>query len=392
DPATSERLHMREDTHLVTEVETRRRLVHDEDRRLLRERTGHQCQLTLAAAHLGIRPVGEMRDAEHVQRGIGVAPGAGRGRRKETDGRCASHPPHPARREGKRSCLRLRHIAEHARELAARPIADRRAVDEHRTVMGLEQPQQCSEQRRFAAAVGAEQAKHFAGRHREADVTADDAARVAERQVLHLQPLVPPEHPYRGAARIHMKKGAPMNAVSTPSGISMRAAVRASVSTPSRYPAPSRIEAGRSRLKSGPTRNRARCGTRSPIQPTTPLIDTTPAVMSVAAAMTARPGRRVPPPSARASSSPSVITFIRQRSSTSGINPSTTLGVTALTSPIVTEARLPRSQKVIAGSWLYGSARYLSRDTSEPSSVPITMPASTRTRMGSWRRSAAPVA
>src|SRR5215472_1021720 len=52
------RTQMREDTHLVTEVETRRRLVHDEDRRLLRERTGHQCQLTLAAAHLGIRPVG----------------------------------------------------------------------------------------------------------------------------------------------------------------------------------------------------------------------------------------------------------------------------------------------------------------------------------------------
>jgi hypothetical protein len=72
--------------------------------------------------------------------------------------------------------------------------------------------------------------------------------------------------------------------------------------------------------------------------------------MSVAAPMTASRSRRVSTPSARASSSPSVITFIRQRSSSRGTRPSTTLGTTARTSAGVTEARLPSSQNVIAGS------------------------------------------
>src|SRR5262249_28570692 len=311
----------------------------------------------------------------------------------ERDVRGRSHQDDLARGERERAELCLWHVSEHAGYPPARPRRDRGATHEHGAGLGLDQSQQRAEERRLAAAVGAEQAEHLAGREAEADVATHNPSRIAERQPLDREPHGAAHcQPRREAASTQMKNGAPMNAVSTPSGISMRATVRASVSTPSRYPAPSRIEAGRSRLKSGPTRNRARCGTRSPIQPTTPLIDTTPAVMSVAAAMTARRSRRVSAPSARASSSPTVITLIRQRSSTSGINPSTTLGVTALTSPIVTEARLPRSQKVIAGSWLYGSARYLSRDTSEPSSVPITMPASTRIRMESWRRSAAPVA
>src|SRR5262245_41782845 len=288
------------------------------------------------------------------------------------------------RGERKRPELRLRHVAEHARDSPARPRRNRRAVHEHGARLWLEQPEQRAKERRLAAAVGAEQAQHLAGGEAKADVATHDAPRIAERQPLDLQPHGGAHcQPRLEAASTQMKNGAPMNAVSTPRGISMRAMVRASVSTPSRYPAPRRIEAGRSRLKSGPTRNRARCGTRSPIQPTTPLIDTTPAVMSVAAAMTTSRSRRVSTPSARASSSPSVITFIRQRRSTSGTRPSTTLGATAATSPIVTDARLPRSQKVIAGSWLYGSARYLSSDTSEPRSVPMTMPASTSIRMGS---------
>ena len=47
----------------------------------------------------------------------------------------------------------------------------------------------------------------------------------------------------------------------------------------------------------------------------------------------------------------------------------------------------------MAGSWLYGSARYLSSAITEPSRVPITTPVSTSASSGSWprRRDADPV-
>ena len=46
----------------------------------------------------------------------------------------------------------------------------------------------------------------------------------------------------------------------------------------------------------------------------------------------------------------------------------------------------PSSQYVIAGSWLYGSARYFTSAMQAPSSAPSTTPASTSTRIGSWPR------
>ena len=46
---------------------------------------------------------------------------------------------------------------------------------------------------------------------------------------------------------------------------------------------------------------------------------------------------------------------------------------------------------MIAGSWLYGSARYLSSAITEPSSVPITTPVSTSASSGSWPRSREPI-
>ena len=114
-----------------------------------------------------------------------------------------------------------------------------------------------------------------------------------------------------------MKNGVPISAVRMPSGISIGAAVRASVSITSRKPPPSSAAAGISRAKSGPTSVRAmmrhhqadpaddagggdarrrhqRCGGDD--------------------GDAQRPGGT---PSARASSSGSDITFIRQRSASS---------------------------------------------------------------------------
>ena len=149
-----------------------------------------------------------------------------------------------------------------------------------------------------------------------------------------------------------MKNGVPTTAVRMPSGISIGATVRASVSITSRKPPPSSAAAGSSRAKSGPTSERARCGTTSPTQPMMPAVATLADVTSVAAATIAMRSGPVGRPSARASSSGSDITFMRQRSATSTSVPSATGPNSGMRSAMLVAARLPSSQNVIAGSWL----------------------------------------
>jgi hypothetical protein len=135
-----------------------------------------------------------------------------------------------------------------------------------------------------------------------------------------------------------------------PTGVSTRPRLRARVSTISRKADPSSIEAGSSRLKFGPTSIRATCGIIRPIQPMTPEIATTLAVINVAAEMTTARRRPTSTPSDRASSSPSDNTPMLQRSSTSGTTPSTTSGAVMARSESLIPARLPSSQNVMAGS------------------------------------------
>ena len=131
---------------------------------------------------------------------------------------------------------------------------------------------------------------------------------------------------FRPRASSQRKNGAPSTAVRMPSGVSMRARLRPSVSTSSMNEAPSSIAAGSSRSKFGPTIMRAMCGIIRPIQPITPEIATTLAVISVAAAITMMRSRGTSTPSARASSSPSESTPMRQRNRMSGTRPTSTSG------------------------------------------------------------------
>ena len=117
-----------------------------------------------------------------------------------------------------------------------------------------------------------------------------------------------------------------------------------------------------------------------------PLIATTDAVISVAQATTRVRRRAVSTPSARASSSGSASRFMRQRKSSIGASPARARGAATTRSVDEIDDRLPSSQKVIAGNWLYGSARYLSSAITEPSSEPITTPVRTSARSGSWPR------
>ena len=92
------------------------------------------------------------------------------------------------------------------------------------------------------------------------------------------------------------------------------------------------------------------CGTISPTQPMIPAAATLAEVTSVAAATIAMRSGPVGTPSARASSSGSDITFMRHRSATSTAVPSA-IGVSSgRRSLALVDARLPSSQKVIAGS------------------------------------------
>ena len=83
-----------------------------------------------------------------------------------------------------------------------------------------------------------------------------------------------------------------------------------------------------------------------------PAVATLADVTSVAAATMAMRNGPVGTPSARASSSGSDITFMRQRSASRASVPSATGPNSGTRSEDAVAARLPSSQNVIAGSWL----------------------------------------
>src|SRR4029077_1527473 len=122
-----------------------------------------------------------------------------------------------------------------------------------------------------------------------------------------------------------------------------------------------------------------------------PAVATLADVVSVAAATMATRSGPVGTPSERASSSGSDMTFIRQRKAINTAVPNATGPNSGSRSDTFAAARLPSSQKVMAGNWLYGSARYFTRPTPAPSNAPTTTPVKTRTRIGSRARTAEPI-
>uniref|UniRef100_A0A1I7WDM6 Uncharacterized protein n=1 Tax=Heterorhabditis bacteriophora TaxID=37862 RepID=A0A1I7WDM6_HETBA len=147
-----------------------------------------------------------------------------------------------------------------------------------------------------------------------------------------------------------------------PSGSSIGARVRASVSAASRKLAPSSRLAGNNRRKSAPTSSRAMWGTTRPTQPMMPASDTAAAVHRVAAAINVQRSGVTATPSALASSSPRPSRFTRQRSSTSGTSPISSSGAVTLRSSMTTAFKPPSSQKVMDGNWVYGSASSFSSE------------------------------
>ena len=207
--------------------------------------------------------------------------------------------------------------AAHSRQRArvARRRCRRAALVEPHSPAGGRQAQHRLEQRGLAAAIGAEQAQHLALAHARVEAHGRPCGRCSrwsDRDAFELT-----TSSSACCASSQMKNGVPMNAVSTPSGISIGAdGARQRVDRAGdsrRRGAPPPAAAARN---PGPTSERARCGITRPIQPMMPVTATLADVVSVAAAtITAKRARPVATPSACASSSPSDITFMRQRSS-----------------------------------------------------------------------------
>src|SRR6516164_3332794 len=290
----------------------------------------------------------ERRDRLVRRRAIGR-----RGCREHTAMRRAAHQHKLGHSEREYPAAVLRHIAKGQRPPARAPIGNHLAINPHHPPIRRQQTEDRLEQGRFAFAVAAEHAQHFAGAEGEADMISDNPPGIAVAQILDREPWFAHDQAgRRPKANNHKNTGVPKAAVSTPSGNSTAPIVRAAVSTASRYPAPNRRLTGSSRANAGPTVSRARCGTTSPTHPMMPLAATAAEVINVAAAITTMRSIRVSRPRAVASSSPKVITSMRQRSRASGTNPIATAGNKLVRSRGLIAARLPSSQKVMAGSWL----------------------------------------
>lgn len=132
-----------------------------------------------------------------------------------------------------------------------------------------------------------------------------------------------------------------------------------------------------------PLRSLPMCGTTSPIQPIMPAMATVEAVINVAQTISPSRNRETLIPSDRASSSDRVSRFMRQRSSNSGISPAKISGAENHRSCSVIVDKPPSSQKVIDGSWVYGSASVLMSEIPAPHTVPSAIPTSTSVNTGS---------
>src|SRR5262245_15897811 len=334
---------------LVAEVEARGRLVEHDELRLLSKRACEQNELTLAARNHGVRPVAQMLDAEAYERLSRHLAVMRRWPAEQVAVRGAPHQHDRLDREREGRRVQLRHVSNAARSLADRIGRERPTLDLRLAGKRPDQPEQRLQQRGLAAAIRPEQRQHLALRERHVEPASDHAVTVADGEVMAGEAH---DQLRCMSARSQMKNGVPMTAVRIPSGTSTGATVRASVSMNRRKPPPRSAAVGRSFGKSGPTSARARCGTTSPTQPMMPEVATLAEVTSVAAATIAMRSGPVETPSARASSSGSDITFMRQRSATSTSVPSATGPSSGRRSDTEVAARLPRSQNVIAGSWL----------------------------------------
>ena len=164
---------------LVPEIEVGRRLVEDEEPRLLGERPRHRRALALAAAQ-AVEPLrGELEHAGRLHRGAGALP-VGRALEVALGRvRIAPHQDQLLDRERELGRHALRDHGDPARELGRAPVRQRPPLEEDPAGVGRKHPGEQADQRRLAGAVRAEHADDLAGPDLEREVGEAEGARLA---------------------------------------------------------------------------------------------------------------------------------------------------------------------------------------------------------------------
>ena len=175
-----------------------------------------------------------------------------------------------------------------------------------------------------------------------------------------------------------MKKGAPIMAVKIPSGISTVVNERAISSISKRKKAPAIILAGKSILWSGPTIIRATWGITSPTHPIIPHILTEAAVTTLQQTMIMACNFFILIPMAWASSSPMASILSLHRIASNIMVPIIMGMPMIIMSWLVTEDKLPMSQKTMVCSCPLGSATYLTKDKRAVKKEAMAIPHKTR--------------
>ena len=173
--AAQQRLHF----DLVADVERCGRLVEQQQLRALRQRAGNHDALPFAAAERAERASFERRGAGRVER----APGDGEilrpFERERAEVRKAAHQDDVEDGEVEGRVGFLRHDGDSPRDVAARPLGHRPAVERHRAGLRTQRAAEDLQQRGLAGAVGAENADQIAAvdgeRHAIQDVRLGDA-------------------------------------------------------------------------------------------------------------------------------------------------------------------------------------------------------------------------
>ncbi len=192
-----------EELDLVAQVEEARRLVEQEERRLLRQRAREEDALPLAARERADGAVGEGAGAGALERGAGDGEVALRLEGDPAEVRMAAEQGDLERGEGQLVRGLLRHHGDAAGALARRERGELVAQQAHRAARGAQRSREQPHQGRLAGAVRTEQADDLAAPDREADAGDPAAARVAEDEVAPLEERRPFRHraPAAAAAR-----------------------------------------------------------------------------------------------------------------------------------------------------------------------------------------------
>src|SRR5262249_3837998 len=290
---------------LITEVKVGGWLVEHDELGFLCEGARKQNQLSFSTGDHGVRPRGKSGDPKAFERGLGDSMifGARSAEQAAMGGTAHQNDSLYCEREG--ADMHLRNIGNDPRTLPDAIISGGFVPEPYLARLWSEETKQRLEQRGFAATVWPKQSKHFAGGERDVEAVTHGTVWITDGKSAAFDIH---DQVFCILARSQIKNGVPTTAVKMPSGSSTSAAGRASVSMSSRYPPPSRAAVGNSRAKSGPTSERARCGTTRPTQPIMPAVATLAEVVSVAAETIATRSGAVAMPSERASSSGSDIT------------------------------------------------------------------------------------